>query len=147
MNNSGDIDMEDFWEYSNPNQSEARFRAALADATSDTRLEIQTQIARTYSLRKRFDEAHTVLDAVLATVTAHEASTGIMPKVRIRYLLERGRTWRIFKSVARCLRSLGRCEETLAIQYALKAEHEAAGTTDAYVLEEIDEDLAALILA
>jgi hypothetical protein len=42
------------------------------------------------------------------------------------------------------LRSLGRYDDTLGIQYALKAEHEAAGTTDVYVFEEIAENLAAL---
>jgi tetratricopeptide (TPR) repeat protein len=250
------MNIEDLWEYSDPAQSEARFREVWERANGDTcfQLEIETQIARTYSLRKRFDEAHAVLDAVLATVTAHEASTGIAPKVRIRYLLERGRTynssgetekaralfieaWEMGKrehweglavdaahmvaitysgteeaivwnerglerarvsqdtkaqalipamlnntawdlhtmgrfadalpafeealaawtergkvaniqiarwSVARCLRSLGRFEEALAIQHALKAEHEAAGTMDAYVLEEIGANLTAL---
>jgi tetratricopeptide (TPR) repeat protein len=47
-------------------------------------------------------------------------------------------------SVARCLRSLGRYSEALAIQQALVAEHEAAGTTDAYVLEEIAENQKAI---
>ncbi len=47
-------------------------------------------------------------------------------------------------SVARCLRSLGRCDEALAIQWALEAEHKQAGSTDGYVFEEIAENLAAL---
>jgi tetratricopeptide (TPR) repeat protein len=47
-------------------------------------------------------------------------------------------------SVARCLRSLGRHREALAIQQALAAEHKAAGTTDPYVDEEIAANLAAL---
>lgn len=46
--------------------------------------------------------------------------------------------------VARNLRSLQRFEEALAIQQALYAEHEAAGTTDGYVLEELGECLLAL---
>lgn len=47
-------------------------------------------------------------------------------------------------SVARCLRSLGRTEEALAIQQALLAELEAAGAQDGYVPEEIAECLLAL---
>lgn len=47
-------------------------------------------------------------------------------------------------SVARCLRSLGRCEEALARQRALEAAQRAAGTADGYVYEEIAENLAAL---
>ncbi len=46
--------------------------------------------------------------------------------------------------VARALRSLGRVEEALAAQQALKAEHTAAGSEDAYVEEELGECLHAL---
>jgi hypothetical protein len=35
-------------------------------------------------------------------------------------------------------------DDALAIQYALKGEHDEAGTTDEYVLEEIAQNLAAL---
>ena len=47
-------------------------------------------------------------------------------------------------SVARCLRSLERCEEALVIQEDLAAEHAAQGTADGYVWEEMAENLAAL---
>jgi tetratricopeptide (TPR) repeat protein len=47
-------------------------------------------------------------------------------------------------SVARCLRSLCRWEEALAIQRDLEAEHAAADSVDGYVFEEIAENLAAL---
>ncbi|HSN34070.1 MAG TPA: hypothetical protein VLU41_15380, partial [Ideonella sp.] len=48
-----------------PAASEARFRAALAGAKSeDERLELRTQIARTFSLRGRFAEAERELDAI-----------------------------------------------------------------------------------
>jgi tetratricopeptide (TPR) repeat protein len=46
-------------------------------------------------------------------------------------------------SVARCLRSLGRLDEAIAIQRQLEAEHAAAGTTDGFVLEELAELLHA----
>ena len=244
MNN----EFESLWEYSDPAASERRFRAALSGAQGDERLELLTQIARTYSLRKRFEEAHTQLDDVEKQL----ATAGMRPY--LHYLLERGRTFnssgdaeqarmlflqawekgliekqtglavdaahmlaitfsgrpesvewnqrglsmarnsqdpkaqalipamlnnsawdlhdmgrhaealalfqeaqaewqRLGKpaqiqiakwSVARCLRSLGRIDEALAVQRALEAEHAAVGTVDGYVFEEIAENLQAL---
>lgn len=46
--------------------------------------------------------------------------------------------------VARCLRSLGRLEEALAMQESLFAEVQTAGEQDGYVLEELGECLLAL---
>jgi len=40
------MNVDDYWEYSDPAANEARLRAALAGADSDRRLELQTQIAR-----------------------------------------------------------------------------------------------------
>jgi tetratricopeptide (TPR) repeat protein len=77
------------WDYGKPSESEARFRAELDrwPADSAQHAEIRTQIARTQSLRRQFAEANATLDGVeaaLATMPAH---------VRVRYLLERGRTF------------------------------------------------------
>lgn len=83
----GAMEIDTYWEYSDPAGSESRFRDALESARADERLEILTQIARTYSLRKRFDEAHRQLDEV------ERQLAGAAPRVRIRYLLERGRTF------------------------------------------------------
>ncbi|MEK7467917.1 MAG: hypothetical protein AAB074_10925 [Planctomycetota bacterium] len=47
-------------------------------------------------------------------------------------------------TIARCLRSMGRLEESLARQQALHTEFEAAKKTDGYVLEELGECLLAL---
>ena len=80
-------DIDSLWEYRDPAASEARFRAELATAKGDDRLELLTQVARTYSLRNRFMEAHAILDDV-QTRLAHAG-----PRPRIRYLLERGRTF------------------------------------------------------
>ena len=245
---AGSIEIEALWEYSDPAVSESRFRAALEGTTGDAALELLTQVARTYSLRKRFDEAHRVLDQV------HVQLRGAGTAPRVRYLLERGRTFNsagdrdqarklfvhafeqaqagrleglavdaahmvaiahggtepalewnrrglalaraskdakavalipamlnnqawdlhdlgrfpealaLFEeaqrewtardrpkqvrvarwSVARCLRSMGRYEEALAIQRALQAEHRAAGTSDPHVTQEIAENLKAL---
>jgi tetratricopeptide (TPR) repeat protein len=81
-------DVEDFWEYDNPAASEQRFRAALGSGGTDRDLELQTQIARTYSLRRRFDEAHRILDQIQPALPSASA------RVQSRYLLERGRTLR-----------------------------------------------------
>ena len=68
---------------------------------------------------------------------------------------EKGLTWRTGRdnpqakqiakwAVARAKRSLGRTEEALAMQQSLLEEHEAAGTSDGYVFEEVAECLFAL---
>ena len=81
------MDIDTFWEYADPAASEARFRDALSTARGDERLEILTQVARSYGLRKRFDEAHRILDDIQPDVK------GAGPRVRARYLLERGRAF------------------------------------------------------
>jgi tetratricopeptide (TPR) repeat protein len=47
-------------------------------------------------------------------------------------------------SVARCSRSLGRHADALEILYAFADEHQAAGTVDGYVFEDLAENLAVL---
>lgn len=80
------LDIESYWEYGNPAASEARFRGLLTQLHGDERLEVQTQIARTFSLRRDFAQANALLDDVQAQLT----TAG--PAPRVRYLLERGRT-------------------------------------------------------
>src|SRR5687768_14005812 len=75
------------WDFTDPAGSELRFRGALAGAQGDLGLELETQIARSYSVRKRFADAHAVLDALEPRL----AAAGTRP--RLRYLLERGRTF------------------------------------------------------
>ncbi|MBL8308846.1 MAG: tetratricopeptide repeat protein [Burkholderiales bacterium] len=79
-------DIDALWDYAKPAESEARFREALKTATGDGALELETQIARTYSMRRDILRAYAVLDAV-----AVRMSGGTAARVRIRYLLERGR--------------------------------------------------------
>lgn len=81
------IDIDSFWEYSDPAASEERFRTALDSARGDLQLELLTQIARTFSLRSRFEEAHRVLNDV------EKQLTGAGARPNVRYLLERGRTF------------------------------------------------------
>ena len=82
-------DFEQLWDYGQPAESEARFRAALGrfPAGSEAHAQLLTQVARTHSLRRDFGAAHALLDqaeAGLGTSTA---------KIRVRYELERGRTF------------------------------------------------------
>lgn len=83
------VDIDAQWDYSKPAETEARFREALKTETGDDVLEIITQIARTHSLRREFARAHATLDTVRARL-----SETTRPAVRVRYLLERGRTFR-----------------------------------------------------
>jgi tetratricopeptide (TPR) repeat protein len=76
------------WDYQDPAKTEALFREELekADANHlDTRLQLETQVARTLGLQRKFDEAHAALDQVEAQLTEKT------PVARVRYLLERGR--------------------------------------------------------
>lgn len=81
------MDIDALWEYADPAASETRFRAALERAQDDDRLELLTQIARTFSLRRDFARAHALLDEVEPQL----AAAGARPQVR--YLLERGRSF------------------------------------------------------
>ncbi|MDQ2736356.1 MAG: tetratricopeptide repeat protein [Pseudomonadota bacterium] len=84
------------WNFADPAASEAAFRNALTTvSSSDDRLTLETQIARTYSLRSRFDEAHAVLDRIQPRLE----HAGAEPHVR--FLLERGRTFRSAKAPER----------------------------------------------
>lgn len=85
------MDVRSLWDFTDPARSEAVFRERLKGATGDDALVLQTQIARTYGLRSRFDDAHALLDQIEPKL----ARAGAEP--RVRYLLERGRTWRSSK--------------------------------------------------
>lgn len=89
------VDIQALWDFGNPARSEERFRAALATADGDDALSLQTQIARSYGLRKRFDEAHALLDRLAPQLER----AGPEPKVRA--LLERGRAFRSAGQVER----------------------------------------------
>jgi tetratricopeptide (TPR) repeat protein len=76
------------WNFDRPAESEARFRAEAArqaQPMSREAMEAATQIARALGLQRRFDEADRVLDSVQAALAKLPA------RVRVRYLLERGR--------------------------------------------------------
>ena len=75
------------WDFDSPATSEARFRAEAARHSPRSReaLEAATQVARAQGLQRRFTDADRTLDAVLGELDAQPA------RVRVRYLLERGR--------------------------------------------------------
>jgi tetratricopeptide (TPR) repeat protein len=80
----------DVWDFGDPAASETRFRALAAEAEAEGHgayaAEAMTQVARTFSLRGEFDQANAILDEVDAGPFAG------VPVVRVRSLLERGRT-------------------------------------------------------
>ena len=80
--------LDGLWDFGHPEISEQRFRAELAHhpATSREALETTTQIARTQGLRRMFAPADATLDALVPLLD------GVPVRVRVRYLLERGRT-------------------------------------------------------
>ena len=89
-------DIEALWDYNQPAVSETRFREALKTESGDDALELETQIARTFSLRREFAQAHALLDSVQRRVSGKTR-----PAVRVRYLLERGRTFRSANEAAK----------------------------------------------
>jgi len=82
-------DFDSFWDYSHPDQTEARFREFLLQIPEDedAYLELSTQIARTQGLQRKFNEAHETLDQV------EKRLGNIASRPKVRYLLERGRVF------------------------------------------------------
>lgn len=130
------------WDYNAPEETAVRFYDLLsAVAASENRayhVELLTQIARTHGLPRQFDEAHKLLDEAEAILTVEM----MLPK--IRYLLERGRSFNSADEKERALRSLNRVEEALAIQEALLAEYAEIEQPAALTNEEVGECLLAL---
>ncbi len=81
------IDVTPLWDFKHPEVSEQRFRAALQDAAGDDVLILQTQIARTFGIRKEFAQAREVLRRIEPNV----GTAG--PEARVRFQLELGRTY------------------------------------------------------
>lgn len=79
------------WDYYKPAQTRAKFEEILGSGAieegSSYQLELLTQIARTFSLERNFEQAHRTLDKVEGYL---EEAT---PVVAVRYGLERGRSF------------------------------------------------------
>lgn len=106
-------DFDSLWDYNKPAETESKFRGILivAEQSGDTIYvaELKTQIARTLGLQQKFDEAHQLLDEVDAAERQGRGSAGASPspvrwnKVRVRYLLERGRVFNSSKQKDKAL--------------------------------------------
>ena len=81
------IDLATLWDFNQPDITEQRLRTALKGATGDDALILQTQIARTYGLRKDFSKAQEILKSIAKDVPTAGA------EARTRYALELGRTY------------------------------------------------------
>lgn len=81
------LDIRALWDFARPEVSEQRFRDRLAGATPDEALILQTQIARSYGLRKRLDDSRALLQSLRPQLD------GASPEARVRWHLEWGRTW------------------------------------------------------
>jgi tetratricopeptide (TPR) repeat protein len=81
------IDLNPLWNFDNPAQSEQRFRAALATATGDDAIILQTQIARSFGLRGDFAKAREILKDLEPKLP------GAGVEARARHALELGRTY------------------------------------------------------
>ena len=81
------VDVAALWDFGDPALSERRFRDALKSASGDDALILKTQIARTYALRKDFNQARTLLLSIAGEVP------GAGEEARARYWLELGRTY------------------------------------------------------
>jgi len=81
------VDLNALWDFNKPALSEERFRAALASASGDDALILQTQIARSFGLRRDFVRARQLLSEVQTRLAQAGA------EAQVRYWLELGRTW------------------------------------------------------
>jgi tetratricopeptide (TPR) repeat protein len=84
-------DIDALWDYDQPAKTEAAFRTLLPEAQAADDLpyflELLTQIARAQGLQRDFVAAQETLDQVQASLSAAPS------RVRVRYLLERGRVF------------------------------------------------------
>jgi tetratricopeptide (TPR) repeat protein len=82
-------DFDSLWDYSNPKQTEIKFRELLLQIPKNysAHLELLTQIARSLGLQKKFDDAHETLDQVEKALDKNPS------RAKVRYLLERGRVF------------------------------------------------------
>ncbi len=107
------IDLATLWDYSKPDLSEQRFRAALVSASADDTLILHTQIARSHGLRRDFTAARAMLLAVQVQLPQRSA------EARARWWLEYGRTWASATHPTAALTPTAKDEARRAYQTAL----------------------------
>jgi len=86
-------DFDKMWDYNNPRETEEKFQEILKDFDLENeqsyRLQLLTQIARTFGLRQKFYAAHDYLKKVKEELDRFPE----LKLVKIRYLLESGRAY------------------------------------------------------
>ena len=110
------IDISTLWDFNKPEISEERFRSALSTASGDVALILQTQIARTYGIRRNFSLAQKILADIEPQIQSANA------EARVRYFLELGRTYSSGthppESQTAEVRELARSAYMQAVEYA-----------------------------
>ena len=83
------IPFDSLWDYSQPRETEVKFRALLQDQRhkqpKEWQMELRTQIARALGLQKKFKEGHALLDEFCPSAAE------VLLKIEMRCALERGR--------------------------------------------------------
>lgn len=119
--------LDDLWDFGDPAASEARFRAAVAEARAGEGpaplAEALTQLGRSQGLQRRFDEARATL------AQAEDAVAPGDERSRVRLLLERGRVANSARAGDR-----GRADFVAAWELALSAREDALAVDAAHML-------------
>lgn len=116
-------DFNDLWDYYDPAGTEKKFRELLPKAKEAGNgtyyLQLMTQIARSLSLQKQFENAHQILDEVESQMPGGDI-------VEVRYLLERGRS---FNSAGQPERAVPLFKKAVEVAESINADFY---TVDAY---------------
>ena len=106
-------DFDKAWDYKNPARTYDVFQKMLAQASDQNlsyRLQLQTQIARTFSLRGKYEEAHKILDHVFSEISNTEHNK-ISEVTKVRYHLERGRAYNSSKKQEKAILEFTRAHD------------------------------------
>jgi len=89
MSSQSFFEFDTLWDYSDPHQTETRFREVLLQVPehNPAYLELLTQIARAQGLQHKFDKAHQTLDQVERRLGNYAS------RAKVRFYLERGRVF------------------------------------------------------
>jgi len=126
----------ELWDFNDPELSERRFRAALADASGDEALILLTQVARTYGLRGDF----AVAQQILAAIEAQVESAGV--EAQVYYFLELGRAYASAthppESQTEAAKALARAAYLQAVELAQEAELDRLAIDALHMLAFVD---------
>lgn len=139
---------DELWDYDHPEETALRLRELLpAVETSTDRsylVQLLTQIARTHGLQQQYEEAHALLDRAASLLTKD------LKVARIRYLLERGRTYNSAGEREKALELFAEAWELASVEgqdfYAIDAAH-MLGIAEATTMAKLAWNLKALDLA